>query len=308
MTKGKLTRLACLALFSVLSAGICRAQLEGIIDEHAHSDPDNVPRKYDALELAKAAKAAGMSGIVLKNHEMPTTQLAYIVSQLVPGLHVWGSIVLNRSVGGINPDAVVQQATVNGHFLKVVFMPTVDAENRKSRSANKPFVPIAKDGMLLPETIEVMKLILKYDLVLATGHMDPEDSLLLVSEAHKMGLHKVIVTHPALQGTTVEQMQQEVKSGAYLEFIGNTILPIDQGGNATTVPVSARRKPEEWAADIHAVGAEHCILSGDFGGTKYPAFIEGWKMYIAALKGAGVTDAEIDVMARKNPARLFGTE
>jgi hypothetical protein len=308
MAKGKWTRPACLALLLVLSARTSKAQLQGIIDEHAHSDPDNVPRRYDALELAREAKAAGMSGIVLKNHEMPTTQLAYIVSQLVPGLHVWGSIVLNRSVGGLNPDAIVQQATVKGHFLKVVFMPTVDAENRKSRAANKPFIPIAKDGVLLPETIEVLKLILKYDLVLATGHMDPEDSLLLVSEAHKMGLRNVIVTHPALQGTTVEQMQQEVKDGAYLEFIGNTILPLDEGGSPTTVPTSPRRKPEEWAADIHAVGAEHCILSGDFGGTKYPPFIEGWKMYLAALKGAGVTDAEIDLMARKNIAHLMGLD
>jgi hypothetical protein len=312
MTNLKSVRLACLALLFVFSAGTSaaqmEAQLEGIIDEHAHSDPDNVPRRYDALELAKAAKAAGMAGLVLKNHEMPTTQLAYIVSEVVPGLRIWGSLVLNRSVGGINPDAVEQQATVKGHFLKVVFMPTVDAQNRKSLAANRPYVPISKNGALLPETVEVLKLILKYDLVLATGHLEPEDSLLLVSEAHKMGLRRVLVTHPALQGTTIEQMQQEVKDGAYLEFIGNTILPIDQSGSPTTVSVSPRRKPEEWASDIHAVGAEHCILSGDFGGTKYPPFIEGWEMYLAALKGAGVTDSEIDLMARKNPARLLGMD
>jgi hypothetical protein len=221
---------------------------------------------------------------------------------------VWGSIVLNRSVGGINPDAVLQQATVKGHFLKVVFMPTVDAENRKNLAAQKPYVPISKHGVLLPETVEVLKLIEKYDLVLATGHIEPEDALLVVSEAHKMGLRRVLVTHPPLQNTTIEQMRQEVKDGAYLEFIGNTILPIDEGGSPTTVPVSPRRKPQEWAADIHAVGAEHCILSGDFGGTKYPPFIEGWKMYLAALKGAGVTDAEIDQMARKNPAHLLGLD
>jgi len=308
MTKITFVRLASLALLVVFSAGASRAQLQGIIDEHAHSDPDNVARRYDALELAKEAKAAGMAGIVLKNHEMPTTQLAYTVSEVVPGIQIWGSIVLNRSVGGINPDAVLQQATVKGHFLKVVFMPTVDAENRKTRGTTKPFVPIQKNGVLLPETIEVLKLIQKYDLVLATGHMDPEDSLLLVSEAHKMGLQRVIVTHPTLQGTTVEQMQQEVKDGAYLEFIGNTILPLDPGGSPTTVPTSARREPKEWADDIHAVGAEHCIMSGDFGGTKYPPFIEGWKMYIAALKGAGVTDAEIDLMARKNIAHLLGMD
>jgi hypothetical protein len=301
-------RMACLALFLALSAGASQAQLEGIIDEHTHSDPDNVARRYDALEVAREAKAAGMAGLVLKNHEMPTTQLAYTVSEVVPGIRIWGSIVLNRSVGGINPDAVLQQATVKGNFLKVVFMPTVDAQNPKNIAAGKPFVPVQKNGVLLPETIEVMKLVQKYDLVLATGHVEPQDALLLVSEARKMGLRRVLVTHPPLQGTTIAQMQQEVKDGAYLEFIGNTILPIDQAGAPTTVPVSDRRKPSEWADDIHAVGAEHCILSGDFGGTKYPPFIEGWKMYLAALKGAGVTDAELDIMARKNPARLLGVD
>ena len=312
MTNLKSARVASLALLLVLSAGTSAAQMEGqlqgIIDEHTHSDPDNVPRRYDALQVVKDAKAAGMAGVVLKNHEMPTTQLAYVVSEVVPGIRVWGSIVLNRSVGGINPDAVLQQATVKGHFLKVVFMPTVDAENRKNLAAQKPYVPISKHGVLLPETVEVLKLIEKYDLVLATGHIEPEDALLVVSEAHKMGLRRVLVTHPPLQNTTIEQMRQEVKDGAYLEFIGNTILPIDEGGSPTTVPVSPRRKPQEWAADIHAVGAEHCILSGDFGGTKYPPFIEGWKMYLAALKGAGVTDAELDMMARKNPARLLGMD
>ena len=308
MAKEKFVRLVCLGLLCMFSAGTARAQLEGIIDEHVHSDPDNVPRRYDALEVVREAKAAGMAGVVLKNHEMPTTQLAYTVSEVIPGIQVWGSIVLNRSVGGINPDAVVQQATVKGHFLKVVFMPTVDAQNPKNVAARKPYVAVSKDGVLLPETVEVMKLIQKYDLVLATGHVEPADALLLVSEARKMGLRRVLVTHPPLQGTTVEQMQQEAKDGAYLEFIGNTILPVDEGGAATTVPVSPRRKPQEWADDIHAVGAEHCILSGDFGGTKYPPFIEGWKMYIAALKGAGVTDAEIDVMARKNPAHLLGMD
>ena len=306
---GKLAGLALLFVFSArTSAAQTEGQLAGIIDEHTHSDPDNVARRYDALQVVKDAKAAGMAGVVLKNHEMPTTQLAYIVSEVVPGIHVWGSIVLNRSVGGINPDAVLQQATVNGHFLKVVFMPTVDAENAKNVAAKKRYVPVSKDGVLLPETVEVLKLIQKYDLVLATGHVEPADALLLVSEARKMGLRRVLVTHPPLQNTTIEQMRQEVKDGAYLEFIGNTILPIDQAGSPTTVPVSDRRPPAEWAADIHAVGAEHCILSGDFGGTKYPPFIEGWKMYLAALKGAGVTDAEIDLMARKNPARLLGLD
>ncbi len=308
MTKLKFAVMSLFTLLFLFSAGTSNAQLEGIIDEHAHSDPDNVPRRYDALELAKAAKAAGMPGAVLKNHEMPTTQLAYMVSELVPGFQAWGSIVLNRSVGGINPDAVEQQATVKGHFLKIVFMPTRDADNPKTRAAHHPSIPIAKNGVLLPETIEVLKMIIKYDLVLATGHIEPADSLLLIKEARKMGINKILVTHPEILGTTIAQMQEEARDGAYLEFIGNFVLPVAQNGSPTVIPHAPNNKPEEWAADIHAVGAEHCVLSGDFGGPAYVPFIEGWRMYIAALKKAGVTDAEIDLMGRKNPAHLLGMD
>jgi hypothetical protein len=295
-------------LVFVLFAGTARAQLQGIIDEHAHSDPDNSPRRFDALELAREASSEGMRAIVLKNHQMPTTQLAYLVNQLVPGVKSWGSIVLNRSVGGINPDAVEQQATVKGHFLKIVFMPTLDAESPKSHAANKPYVAIAKDGVLLPQTVEVLKLILKYDLVLGTGHLQPADCLLLVGEAHKMGINRIVVTHPMVQGTTVAQMQEEARNGAYLGFPANQILPGEQNGSLTIVPNAANRKPEEWVADIHAIGAEHCILASDLGATGYPPDIDGWKLYLATLKKAGITDAEIDLMARENPAHLLGMD
>jgi len=303
-------RLALLSLLLVLFASTSEAQLQGIVDVHAHSDPDNQPRRLDGLELAKEAKTAGMSGAVLKNHQMPTTQLAYMVNQLVPGFQTFGSLVLNRAVGGINPQVVEQQATVKGKFFKVVFMPTVDAESPQARNANppRPYVPIAKDGVLLPATVEVLKLMAKYDLVLATGHLQPADSLLLIGEAHKMGINRIVVTHAINQGTTIPQMQEEAKNGAFLEFTGNPILPAGQNGSLTIIPNAPSRKPEEWAAAIHAVGAEHCIISGDFGGTNFPPYIEGWKMYIAALKGAGVTDAEIDLMARKNPAQMLGMD
>lgn len=303
MTGRAPARLACIALLLAFGAGTTKAQLQGIIDEHSHADPDNVPRRYDALEQAKEAKAEGMRGAVLKNHHMPTTQLAYMVNQLVPGFQAWGAIVLNRSVGGINPDAVEQQATVKGHFLKVVFMPTVDAESPQMHAAQKPYVAIEKNGVLLPETVEVLKLIRKYDLVLATGHLQPTDSLLLIREARKMGVNRIVVTHPVDQHTTIPQMREEAKDGAYLEFDGNIILPPVQ-----IIPGAPSGTAKEWADDIHAVGADHCIIAGDFGGTNFPPYIAGWKMYISALKRAGVTDAEVNLMARKNPAQLLGMD
>jgi hypothetical protein len=304
----RLLRLLLPCALILCVAGSANAQLRGIIDVHAHSDPDNQPRRLDALDLAKQGQAEGMRAVVLKNHQMPTTQLAYLINKLVPGFQAWGSIVLNRAVGGINPQAVEQQATVIGKSFKVVFMPTVDAESAAARAATppRPYVPVAKDGELLPQTIDVLKLIAKYDLVLATGHSQPADSLLLISEGRKLGVTRFVVTHAINQGMTIPQMQEAARSGAYVEFTGNPILPAGQNGSPTIIPNPPNRKPEDWAAAIHAVGADHVVLAGDFGGTNFPPFFDGWKMYLAALKGAGVTDAELDTMARKNPAKVLG--
>jgi hypothetical protein len=72
---------------------------------HAHADPDGVPRKLDAIDLARLVKERGMRGIVLKNHCEPTASLAYIVRKEVPGIEVFGGISLDLTVGGVNPAA-----------------------------------------------------------------------------------------------------------------------------------------------------------------------------------------------------------
>src|ERR1700720_3832280 len=89
---------------SVLLACAAHGQtpLNGVIDIHAHSDPDGTPRSIDALDLARLAQQRGMRGLVLKNHYESTASLAYIVRKEVPGIEIFGGIDLNRSVGGIN--------------------------------------------------------------------------------------------------------------------------------------------------------------------------------------------------------------
>jgi Family of unknown function (DUF6282) len=97
-------RLLPLALCSLAAFG--QTPLAGVIDFHAHSDPDSMPRSIDAVDLARLAKARGMRGLVLKNHYESTAALAYMVRKAVPGIEIFGGIDLNRSVGGVNPAAL----------------------------------------------------------------------------------------------------------------------------------------------------------------------------------------------------------
>src|SRR3977135_3004789 len=81
-------------LAGVLLAGAAHAQapLNGVIDIHAHSDPDGTPRSIDAIDLARLASQRGMRGLVLKNHYESTASLAYIVRKEVPGIEIFGRI------------------------------------------------------------------------------------------------------------------------------------------------------------------------------------------------------------------------
>jgi Family of unknown function (DUF6282) len=81
------------AMFLVFSLSANAQTLSGAIDMHAHADPDGVPRKIDAVDLARLAKEHGMRAIVLKDHYEPTASLAYIVRKDVPGIEVFVSEV-----------------------------------------------------------------------------------------------------------------------------------------------------------------------------------------------------------------------
>src|SRR3989454_1739919 len=259
----------------LLFAFSLRAQtLQGVVDIHVHSDPDSVPRSIDALDIARLAKSRGMRGLLLKNHYEPTASLAYIVRKVVPGIELYGGIVLNRTVGGVNPAAVERMTQVKGGYGRVVWMPTFDAENQvRFSKENRPFVSVSRNGKLLPEVHEVLQLIAQNKLVLATGHSSPAEDLLLIRDAKRAGVDHIVVTHAMLPpvGMNLEQMREAVRLGAYLEFVYNALI----GPNKVfDVP--------EYAQTIRAVGPEHCILSSDLGQAGNPLHTDGLVAFFAA--------------------------
>jgi hypothetical protein len=296
----------------LLSAGALAAQfdLKGIVDLHVHCNPDSAPpRRIDAFEIARLFKKEGMRAFVIKSHYLPTSQLAYAVNKAEPGVAVYGAITLNRSVGGINPEAVEQFANVTGNYARVVWLPTQDSENVVSHSKpGAPFVAVTRNGQVLPEVIEVLKVIKKHNLTFATGHSTAQENLLLIREARKLGIDRIIVTHamPAPIHMTIGQMKEAAGMGAYIEFVYNLIYPDPEADKRN--PNHHRLTFADYAQGIHAVGAEHCFLSSDVGQPMRPVQTEAWKEYTAGLMKAGVTVKELDMMTKRNPARLVGLE
>src|SRR5258708_21357110 len=95
-------RIIWISFCSSLFACTARAQsdLSGVIDIHAHVDPDSMPRSIDGIDLARLAKQRGMRGLVLKNHYESTAALAYIVRKGVPGIEIFGGIQPHLPRGG----------------------------------------------------------------------------------------------------------------------------------------------------------------------------------------------------------------
>jgi hypothetical protein len=277
--------------------------LGGVIDVHVHSLPDSEPWTMDGIEVAKLAKARGMRGLVLKSHWESTAMLAYLARKEVPGLEVFGGICLSRAVGGINPAAVEEMVKVTGGWGRVVWMPTLDAENvRRSAGSDLPFTAVSRGGELLPEVKEVLAVIARNKLVLATGHSSPEEDLMLVREGRRLGVEHIIVTHPMSVSVrmNIEQMQQAAKDGAFIELV---YVP-------TLTKESINRKAQFSVADvantIRKVGLESVVLSTDMGQVGFPPPPDGMAAYIGELRMQGFTQRELDRMTKENPARLLG--
>jgi ABC-type molybdate transport system substrate-binding protein len=272
--------------------------LRGAIDIHVHTEPDSRPRSVDAIEALQQAKANGMRAVVLKNHYEYTSGLAYIAGKQVPGIDAFGGVDLNLTVGGMNPAAVEYMASTTGTRGRLVWMSTFDAENQvRFSKENRPFVSVSKNGELLPATKAVIAAIAKHSLVLATGHVSPEEGLMLVREGKRQGVQHMVVTHAMNDPIrmTVPQMQEAAKLGAFVEFVG---------GN--TGDADGKARMDRFADAIKKIGPEFCILSSDLGQKGNPLPTDGFAAFLGAMKAHGLTDQDIDRMARRNPAQLLG--
>ena len=295
-------QLAWIALCFSLFAGTSHAQtdLTGVIDIHAHSGPDSTPRSIDAIDLARLAKQRGMRGIVLKNHYESTAALAYVVRQVVPGIEIFGGIDLNLTVGGLNPAAVERMTMMKGGYGKVVWMPTFDNENQvKSNKENRPFISISKDGHLVPEVEQVIDVAAKHQLTLETGHSSAADGLLIVREARKRGVQHIVVTHAmaSVVRMTIPQMQQAAHDGAFIEFVYSSTIGPDH-----FVEIS------DYVRAIRAIGPASCILASDLGKPSDPVHPDGLALFFQALRKEGISQTDIDLMSKTNPAKVLGLE
>ena len=286
-----------ITLFIWLASGQAQdVNLAGVIDMHVHAGPDSRPRAMNDLEAARRARDAGLRAIVLKNHFTMTADRAALAIEQVEGLEIFGGIALNRAVGGINPEAVRQSVAFDGGRGKVVWLPTFDAEFYVKRAGTgATYVSVMKNGNPVSELVEVFQIVAENNLILAMGHSAPEEVLVLIPMSQKQGVRQILVTHVFGQDATGLQMQQMADAGAMMELDWLAVY---------TNPELLK----DYVEVIQSIGAEHFIISSDFGQAGNPDHATGMRQFIKALIEAGINQAQIQMMARNNPATLLGLD
>jgi hypothetical protein len=279
--------------------------LVGCIDFHLHSGPDNIPRSLNDIQVAQRAKEMGLRGVNFYNHNVPTYDRAYIARQVVPGIEVFGGVALNYPIGGINPAAVAAALAFSGDCMRYVKMPSKSAAHDLEHTAHaegkqwdgKGLRIYDSSGQILPEVTQILTMIAKADICLLTGHISPKEDIALIKAAKALGVRKMVVTHAmsAEQNVPMDIMKQCVEQGAFIEhlFLNYLLKHVTMEG---------------YVKAIKELGADHTILATDLGQSMNPIPTEGFRAFILGLVKAGITRAEIDLMTKKNPAKLLGLD
>ncbi len=287
--------------------------LRGAIDTHAHTAPALFNRHIDDAALAEYAIRYGMRGFVLKDHDASTTGRAYYVNRMFPEVESFGAVVLNRSVGGLNP--YVAEAAIH-YGAKMVWMPSNHSKyhaeffdipdypqfgRQRKQLPGEGVSVFEEDGLTLrPEARTICEIVAGNGVALATGHLSLPEIRALQDAAIAAGVEKFVVTHAnwSLCKLDVAVQKELIAKGATMEYVASSCVS----------PIFWEQQPDELAAWITELEGEDIVLGSDLGQFAGPPHPEGIRMLLAALLTAGVPYAYLEKITKHNPERLLGLE
>lgn len=284
--------------------------LVGAVDLHVHPGPSPYPRRIDPVGAAQCAAEAGMAAVVLKSHHHDTAvQVEALRAHGLAELDtdVYGGIVLNSYVGGINPEAVSLSLAMGG---RVVWLPTISSHTHMAHAGGHfptavvDVLPparvdvITEDGRLARNVPEVLRLIAEADAVLAAGHLAPAEIITVFRAAREAGVTRLVVNHPNF---IVEANEQEalqmVELGAVMEH-ATSMYDERSKFYAYELDVLVR-----W---IETVGLESTTLASDLGQAGNPLPPDSLALIGNRLIERALTRDQVRSLLVDNPARVLG--
>ena len=282
-----------------------KVSMKGVCDMHVHTNPDLRLRAYDDFELADAAIRVGARAIVIKTHLGFTVNRAYLTNQYVKrvygentGFTMYGGVVMNKVIGGINPEAVEKGLKLGA---KEIWLPTQSAKRHLEKMGKNPAdgIELVRDGKVVPELLDVFKLIKDHDAVLGTAHISPKEAFIVVEEARNAGIKKIVLTHPEwwIGDMSVEDQIRMVKDydiileRCYAQNMGNGRYKSNLQDNLDMVKEA---------------GYKNVMVSTDGGQTENPHWELALAEYIQFLLDGGISRDEVYYMTHTIQRQLLG--
>lgn len=282
--------------------------LKGVCDIHLHAAPDSRVRSVNEIGFARDAYQAGYRGVMFKSNDFSCHDRAFIVRQELSDFECFGSICMNRVYGDkVNVYAAEKAVKTIGHYCRCIWMPTLDSayqyicEKRKEKG-----IPVLDDsGKVLLEVVRIMEICAEADIIFATGHSSPQESIVLAEKAREVGVGKFVVTHANSHFWKMshDQIKHCVDLGAFIEYCYLPCL----WGEGTSMPQYERMSNDEFASFVR-IAPERSFISTDLGQSGMPHPMEGMRICIAELLKNGMSQRDIDFQVRINPARLIGLQ
>ena len=285
-----------------------RVSLKGICDMHVHTNPDLRTRAYNDLELADAAVRVGARAIVIKSHLGFTVNRAAIANEYVKrvygentGFTMYGGVVMNKVIGGVNPEAVEKGLKLGA---KEIWLPTQSAKRHLEKMGQNPDdgIELVRDGKVIPELIDVFKLVKDYDVALGTAHVSPEEAFTVVEAARDAGVKKIIITHPEWWVCDYS-IEDQIKLVKDYDVILERCYAQNMGKGQ---PYHLNLK--ENAELIKEVGYEHVMVDTDGGQVENPDWEIEMYEYMHYLVEYGIPIEHVYHMTKTIPYRLLGIE
>lgn len=281
--------------------------MKGVCDMHVHTNPDLRLRAYDDFELADAAVRVGAKAIVIKSHLGFTVNRAYLTNRYVEraygkdtGFTMYGGVVMNKVIGGVNPEAVEKGLKLGA---KVIWLPTQSAKRHLEKMGQDPAkgIELVRDGKVIPELEEVFRMVRDYNAVLATAHVSPEEAFTVVEAARNAGVEKIVITHPEWWVVDMS-IEDQVRLVRDYDVILERCYAQNMGGGKykSNLPDNLEL--------IQTVGYEHVMVDTDGGQTENPHWELALEEYMQYLADHGIPMEHIDYMTKTIPYRLLGIE
>ena len=323
------------------SLELTRELLKGAIDIHVHPGPHlkSSPRRVDPIEAAIEARDAGMRAIVLKDVFEMSNGIAWLVNRHVPNFTVYGGLMLNTVYGGMNPRAfktaiyygdgakyldfgahsTYYQASREGRVINGKFVPLSEAYPKFKTEELDRCIRIPVDKEPGPELHEILQLLADNPhIYLDTGHVSAEEAMRLIDLKDRYGYERILVSSSVTKIATLQQLKHMATQGAFIEislgsytaaqmiplthyYVEKEYASIDEG-------MSSTRGIREVTDTIEGLGANHCILSTDFGRYALSSPVEGLRQFITCTLDLGIPAEDIRKMVKTNPEQLLGLE